>query len=58
MMEYLSQPLEIWDALIGAVVLTVLYNVIIVVPLKKRIIFLEEEAQEILNEVYALSQRS
>ena len=57
-MEYLSQPLEIGDALAGAVVLMVLYYWIIVDPLKKRIIYLEEENAEILEEVYALSQRS
>ncbi len=57
-MVYLSQPLEIGDALAGAVVLMVLYYWIIVDPLKKRIIYLEEENAEILEEVYALSQRS
>jgi type II secretory pathway component PulM len=57
MMEYLSQPLEIGDALAGAVCLTILYYWVIVDPLKKRIIYLEEESQETLNEVYALSQR-
>ena len=56
-MEYLSQPLEIGDALAGAVCLTILYYWVIVDPLKKRIIYLEEESQETLNEVYALSQR-
>ena len=58
MMEYLSQSLEIGDALAGAVVVMVLYHRIIVGPLKKRIIYLEEESQEILDEVYTLSQRS
>ena len=58
MMEYLSQPLEIGDALAGAVCLTILYYWVIVDPLKKRIIYLEEENVEILEEVYALSQRS
>jgi hypothetical protein len=58
MVEYLSQSLEIGGALAGAVVVMVLYNVMIVDPLKKRIIYLEEESQEILDEVYALPQRS
>ena len=49
--------LRSWDVLAGAVVVMVLYHRIIVGPLEKRIIYLEEESQEILDEVYALSQR-
>jgi len=49
MIDFFSQHLEIWGGLFGTFAVLFLYNLIIVDPLKKRIIFLEEEVLEILN---------
>ena len=49
MIDFFSQHLEIWVGLFGTFAVLFLYNLIIVDPLKKRIIFLEEEVLEILN---------
>jgi hypothetical protein len=58
MIDFFSQYPEIGGWLIGTYVVLFLYHLIIVGPLKKRIIYLEEETQEVLDEVYALSQKS